>query len=319
VETGYGSGPGQRLIKVTVNNTVLDAAIEPYVPVIDPADGQPLFVIIDKDGIRSKATPTTGRPVMKPLVKDYNVTSTSAGLINLTLNQVTGKAFIAGIELLPAVNTTLTAPANFTATASSATTLTLTWTDVAGETGYLLERGTEGGWSPVATLAANTTTHALTGLTASTGYTYRLRANNATGPSAAVLASATTPAPSAFDQWRTGFFTAAQLADTATSGPAADPDQDGVVNLVEYAFGMNPTSNTSAAVPGLVLSGGNATMSYTQPPGITGVTYRAEWSTTLAPNSWTTLPDTGTGTLHSFSIPLVGHSKMFMRWRISSP
>lgn len=35
-------------------------------------------------------------------------------------------------------------------------------------------------------------------------------------------------------------FTAAQLADPAISGPAADPDRDGIANLLEYAFLLDP-------------------------------------------------------------------------------
>lgn len=35
-------------------------------------------------------------------------------------------------------------------------------------------------------------------------------------------------------------FTAAQLADPAISGPAADPDRDGIANFLEYAFLLDP-------------------------------------------------------------------------------
>lgn len=47
------------------------------------------------------------------------------------------------------------------------------------------------------------------------------------------------PAPS-FDTWQIEQFTPAQLADDLISGPNADPDQDGIVNLLEYAFLTNP-------------------------------------------------------------------------------
>jgi hypothetical protein len=55
------------------------------------------------------------------------------------------------------------------------------------------------------------------------------------------------------------------------------------------------------------------------PPAVTGITYRAEWSPSLAPGSWTTLPDTDAAPLRLFSIPLAGHDKIFLRRRISSP
>lgn len=44
----------------------------------------------------------------------------------------------------------------------------------------------------------------------------------------------------AMDSWRTTQFDAAALANPAISGDAADPDADGMSNLLEYAFGMNP-------------------------------------------------------------------------------
>jgi hypothetical protein len=49
------------------------------------------------------------------------------------------------------------------------------------------------------------------------------------------------PAPS-FASWQQDQFTPAQLADVLISGPNADPDQDGIVNLLEYAFLAAPLS-----------------------------------------------------------------------------
>ena len=47
------------------------------------------------------------------------------------------------------------------------------------------------------------------------------------------------PAPS-FTSWQEDQFTPAQLADVTISGPNADPDKDGTVNLLEYAFLSDP-------------------------------------------------------------------------------
>lgn len=41
-------------------------------------------------------------------------------------------------------------------------------------------------------------------------------------------------------EWRARIFNAAQLADPNVSGPQADPDFDGVVNLAEFALGGHP-------------------------------------------------------------------------------
>jgi hypothetical protein len=91
------------------------------------------------------------------------------------------------------------------------------------------------------------------------------------------------------------------------------------VNLLEYAFGQNPTQSSSAQLPPVQLSGGNLFFSFTQPDGVSGIIYSAELSTTLAPGSWTPVPDTGTGTAHIFSVPTDEEEKMFLRLKVTIP
>jgi hypothetical protein len=89
------------------------------------------------------------------------------------------------------------APTNLTATPISSTQINLAWTDNANsETGYYVERGVSGGgWTPIATLAANANSYANTGLMPGTTYGYRVRAYNAFGSSAySNEPTATTPA-----------------------------------------------------------------------------------------------------------------------------
>jgi len=50
-----------------------------------------------------------------------------------------------------------------------------------------------------------------------------------------------------------------------------------------------------------------------------GITYGAEWSATLAAASWTPVPDTGTGTTHTFAIPIGSNTAMFMRFVVTTP
>jgi uncharacterized protein len=109
---------------------------------------------------------------------------------NFTIFQVFGPQDLGIIAVPPA-------PTELAANAVSASSITLTWKDNAGnETGYKVERritNQAGGFNEVAVLDANTTQYADTGLSAMTNYTYRVRAYNDLGNSAySNEASATT-------------------------------------------------------------------------------------------------------------------------------
>ena len=77
-------------------------------------------------------------------------------------------------------------------------TIALTWTDVADETGYRVERSLDGatGWVELATTGQDVTTYVNATLSPATTYSYRIIATNAGGDSApSNVASATTEAP----------------------------------------------------------------------------------------------------------------------------
>jgi hypothetical protein len=89
-------------------------------------------------------------------------------------------------------------PTGLSATAISTTEINLSWNDVAGETGYKLERktGSGGTYAQIATPAQNATSYSDSGLTAETTYYYRIRATNSAGDSDySSEANATTLAP----------------------------------------------------------------------------------------------------------------------------
>ena len=78
------------------------------------------------------------------------------------------------------------------------TSVRLSWSDLANETGYRLEArvGASGNWAEIATPGANATSYHHTGLTAGTTMFYRLRAFNTGGTSPySAEVTATTPAP----------------------------------------------------------------------------------------------------------------------------
>lgn len=87
------------------------------------------------------------------------------------------------------------APDTLSATGISPHQIRITWTDVAFEAGYTLERrqGDAGSWIVVATLGADITSHVDEGLQQDTTYSYRLRSYNGIGSSeTSASASATT-------------------------------------------------------------------------------------------------------------------------------
>ena len=51
-----------------------------------------------------------------------------------------------------------------------------------------------------------------------------------------------------YSAWQTLYFTPAQIAATATSGPAADFDADGIGNLLEFALNLDPTFSERAVM-----------------------------------------------------------------------
>jgi hypothetical protein len=91
-------------------------------------------------------------------------------------------------------------PSALAATPTSATTVTLAWTDNATtEVGFRVERSTAGGpFVQVGSPAADATTYADTGLSPSTAYAYRVRAYNNDGasPNSAYSNTATATTPS---------------------------------------------------------------------------------------------------------------------------
>ena len=119
-----------------------------------------------------------------------------------------------------------------------------------------------------------------------------------------------------FASWQTKKFTPTQLANPLISGPDADPDMDGLKNIIEFAFGLNPNSGASVMLPQAQRLAGYFVVTFTEPAGITGVTYGADWSPALAAGSWLPVPDTGSGGTHTFSVPIGSHTEMFIRLKV---
>lgn len=67
------------------------------------------------------------------------------------------------------------------------------------------------------------------------------------------------PPFAAYAEWRAYWFTAAEVADSAISGPAADNDADGLPNLLEYALNLDPKTPAITDAPAAGHSGTTTT------------------------------------------------------------
>jgi fibronectin-binding autotransporter adhesin len=109
------------------------------------------------------------------------------------------------------------------------------------------------------------------------------------------------------------------------SGDAADDfdfEKDGLVNLLEFAFGLDPKQNSTGQLPQGRTIGSNMEMSFTQPAGVSGITYGAEWSSALSSNpaDWTDIPDSDPSlTGFNFSVPIGSNTRVFMRATVTNP
>jgi hypothetical protein len=66
------------------------------------------------------------------------------------------------------------------------------------------------------------------------------------------------------DDWRFGQFSAAELLEPTVSGDGADPEADGLANLLEYALGLDPHVADAAGQPAAGLTNGFLTLTFTR-------------------------------------------------------
>ncbi len=91
--------------------------------------------------------------------------------------------------------------------------------------------------------------------------------------------------PNTQADWRAQYATPGRAASDLLDGQ--DPDNDGIMNELEYAFGTNPLVSDIAPVTSSVVSG-QLKITYPLVTGRTDVSVAAETSTTLDSNSFTT-------------------------------
>jgi len=155
-------------------------------------------------------------------------------------------------------------------------------------------------------------------------YVLRLRASNSHGQSSRDLIVNVGPNPAAFADWQASQWPG--VTDQAIIGPDADPDGDGLANLLEFASGLPPTSASTSPVS-LAATGSPIVFSYRRSHAAVagGFQFFVEWSDTLG-NDWSTAgvtqsevagSDEGTARLWQASLPAGSTGKRFVRLRVT--
>jgi hypothetical protein len=124
-----------------------------------------------------------------------------------------------------------------------------------------------------------------------------------------------------FAQWQQLHFTPAELNDPATSGENADPNQNGLPNLLDYAFTNDPRGTTTRHQPYVLGDESWLSLVYPQSVSATDLTFTVEQSSNLA--GWTpasptniTISDDGVTRLVKAQVP-INEQRLFLRLRVS--
>lgn len=259
--------------------------------------------------------------VNRTALATYDATGQTAA----TVAQSTLTSYSAGIPIAPTVATPTAASitgttATFGGNVTSAGTHTISSRGVVFAPTASNSTPHLGGASVVAVSGSGTTgvlTVNASGLSTGTAYTFAAYATSGAGTSYSAFGNFTTL--TGIESWRQTWYGSPDNLGNATAD--ADPYGTGVKNLTVYAFfgpGQNPATARVAELPQAQLSDGNFFFDFTEPANVSGITYGAQWNSTLA-GEWQSVVDTGSGSRHIFSVPTNGHLRMYLRLKVTSP
>ena len=202
--------------------------------------------------------------------------------------------------------------------------IALTWNASATALGYTIQRSFVAG-GPYSTVAnvGNVTTYTNTGLADATSYHYVVVPVNAGGNGpASAEASATTSGVvlTGIASWRQTHFGSSEATGNAAN--TADPDGDGVVNLLEYALAGDPMVAEHDLLPVQSVVGGKLALAFDRIPDGTLI-YEVQASDDLAAwsNIWSSTGVENTAGLVTVtdSELLSAHARRFLRLRVTTP
>ncbi len=126
-----------------------------------------------------------------------------------------------------------------------------------------------------------------------------------------------------FGNWKVQKF-GANAGNAAIAGPTADPDADGISNLLEYALNTDPMNAASLSLPTVGMTGGTMTFTYRKNDAASDLSYVVQQSSDLL--SWTAanvvntiLSDDGSTSVIQASIPVGASTKLWLRLSVTMP
>ena len=209
------------------------------------------------------------------------------------------------------------APTGLAATVISTSQINLSWTASATATTYSVKRATVSGgpYNSVVSGLSTTNYNDATGLSAGTTHYYVVSATNDVGESSnSSQTSATTW--TAIQAWRVSKGLALNALDTA------DPDNDGLNNLLEYALDRNPLAadSTPPTTGSIESATGRLQLTFLRARSATELTYTVQASGDLV--TWSDLvtnPGTVGNSVTVTDTPPAAAIRRFLRLKVATP
>jgi hypothetical protein len=216
------------------------------------------------------------------------------------------------------------APRNLSATALAGAVM-LEWEPVSGATSYEIRRATTSGgpYGVIATLSGSAATFTDAGVSAGSTYYYVVAVTGGVAVGSVSSETSATPLFQTYAQWAALAFPGE--TSPLVIGATADPDADGLQNLVEFYFGTIPSLSDSRGLTSIEPDGlGNIVFTYRMAKNLSGVTARVQYSPDLL--SWTdnaaapvTVSDEGGYFLMRSLVPRGDAPSLMIRLAVSMP
>ncbi len=123
---------------------------------------------------------------------------------------------------------------------------------------------------------------------------------------------------SGYGDWAERAFPGTEEFSSGAAAPGADPDGDGVSNLLEYVLGGDARAAEGGLLPMVAVSGPNLTLTYVRDLWLKDVAWQVEWSTDLVTWSTTEVAEVVELATPDFErrraeVAVGGRSKLFLR------